>query len=45
MTLGLVLAAGGALAECGIEAGSVRILSNDFPALHAVIDTAKELRE
>jgi ABC-type glycerol-3-phosphate transport system substrate-binding protein len=42
MTLGLVLAASGVMAECGIEAGSVRILSNDFPALHAVIDTAKE---
>jgi ABC-type glycerol-3-phosphate transport system substrate-binding protein len=42
MTLGLVLVASGALAECGIETGSVRILSNDFPALHAVIDTARE---
>jgi ABC-type glycerol-3-phosphate transport system substrate-binding protein len=42
MTLGLVLAASGVMAECGIEAGSVRILSNDFPALHAVIDVAKE---
>lgn len=42
LTLGLALAAGGAQAECGIEAGSVRILSNDFPALHAVIDAAKE---
>lgn len=42
MTLALALAAGGAAAECGIETGSVRILSNDFPALHAVIDAAKE---
>lgn len=25
-----------AMAGCGIESGSVRILSNDFPALHAV---------
>ena len=25
-----------AMAGCGIEGGSVRILSNDFPALHAV---------
>lgn len=32
----LALAAGPALAECGIEAGSVRILSNDFEALRIV---------
>lgn len=33
---------GGAFADCGIEKGSVRILANDFSALHAVIDKAKE---
>lgn len=27
-------------AGCGIEKGSIRILSNDFPALHAVVDEA-----
>ena len=27
-------------ADCGIERGSVRILSNDFPALHAIADGA-----
>lgn len=37
----LVLA-GPAYAECGIESGSVRILANDFPALHAVADAAAE---
>jgi ABC-type glycerol-3-phosphate transport system substrate-binding protein len=42
LALGFALTAGAASAECGIEAGSVRILSNDFPALHAVIDAAKE---
>lgn len=42
LALGLALAAGAAAAECGIEAGSVRILSNDFPALHAVIDAAAQ---
>ena len=29
-----------AFADCGIESGSVRILSNDFPALHAVNEGA-----
>jgi ABC-type glycerol-3-phosphate transport system substrate-binding protein len=28
-------------ADCGIEAGSVRILSNDFPALHVVASEAE----
>jgi ABC-type glycerol-3-phosphate transport system substrate-binding protein len=42
LALGLALAGSGAWADCGIEAGSVRILANDFPALHAVIDAAKE---
>ena len=27
-------------ADCGIEKGSIRILSNDFPALHAIADGA-----
>src|SRR5687768_4800188 len=31
-----------AQAECGIPAGSVRILSNDFEALHVVARTAEE---
>ena len=34
--------AGAALADCGIAAGSVRILSNDFAALHTVNDRALE---
>ena len=38
----LALAAAPALAECGIEAGSVRILSNDFEALRVVNDAAAE---
>lgn len=29
-----------AIADCGIDSGSVRILSNDFPALHAVNEGA-----
>ncbi len=41
LSLTLALAATGAFAECGIGAGSVRILSNDFEALHAVINAAK----
>ena len=39
---GAVLVAGAANAACGIEGGSVRILSNDFPALRAVTDFAKQ---
>ncbi len=31
-----------AAADCGIASGSVRILSNDFPALHAVAAAAEE---
>lgn len=38
----LGLSSGVASAGCGIESGSVRILSNDFPALHKVVDKAKE---
>lgn len=29
-------------AECGIEGGSVRILSNDFPALHIIAERAEQ---
>ncbi|TNC52882.1 extracellular solute-binding protein [Rubellimicrobium rubrum] len=36
VSLAALLIAGPALAECGIEAGSVRILSNDFEALRLV---------
>lgn len=36
----LIASAGGVWAECGIESGSVRILSNDFEALHAIADAA-----
>lgn len=36
------LGAGAARAECGIEKGSVRILSNDFEALRVVADAANE---
>lgn len=38
----LSLSAGTAFAGCGIESGSIRILSNDFPALHDVVGTAEE---
>ena len=37
-----ILSAGGAHAACDIEKGSVRILSNDFEALHVVADRAEE---
>ncbi len=39
--LGLVMAAGTAYAGCGIESGSVRILSNDFDALGIVLSEAE----
>ncbi|SFS05315.1 ABC transporter substrate-binding protein [Yoonia litorea] len=29
-------------ADCGIESGSIRILSNDFGALHAMVEKARE---
>ena len=35
------MTSGAAFAGCGIESGSIRILSNDFPALHAVVDMAE----
>lgn len=38
----LGLGAGAAFADCGITAGSVRILSNDFEALRLINDTAAE---
>jgi ABC-type glycerol-3-phosphate transport system substrate-binding protein len=37
-----LLAASAAWADCGIEKGSVRILSNDFEALHVVASGAEE---
>jgi multiple sugar transport system substrate-binding protein len=39
---GLALGAGAANAECGIEKGSVRILSNDFEALRIVASEAEK---
>ncbi len=44
LTLGasaLALSAAPALADCGIAAGNVSILGNDFPALQAVVDGAR----
>ncbi|QYO77202.1 ABC transporter substrate-binding protein [Devosia salina] len=41
-TAALALGAGAAYAECGIEAGSVRILSNDFEALRTINAAAQE---
>lgn len=38
----LIVSAGMASADCGIESGSVRILSNDFSALHAVANWAEK---
>lgn len=35
-----LLVTGTAFAGCGVEKGSIRILSNDFPALHALVDEA-----
>lgn len=37
----LVMSAGLAMADCGIEKGSVRILSNDFPVLHVIEEAAQ----
>ena len=49
MTLGtaaLALTSGMALAEahggCMVESGRINVLSNDFPALHAVVDGARD---
>ncbi|MCW5719517.1 MAG: extracellular solute-binding protein [Devosia sp.] len=41
-TVALAMGAGAAYADCGIEAGSVRILSNDFAALRAINAAAQE---
>ena len=38
----VLAAANIAFAGCGIEKGSVRVLSNDFPALHAFVGKAEE---
>ena len=38
---GLAVTSGTAHAECGIEKGTVNILANDFPALHAVVKGAE----
>jgi len=35
------LGAGSAYAACPIESGNVSVLANDFPALHAVVETAE----
>lgn len=40
-TFAMLMASGAAWADCGIEAGSVRILSNDFAALHAIEKAAE----
>lgn len=42
VALTFALAAGAASAGCGIDQGSVRILSNDFDALGVVIDEARD---
>lgn len=42
LSLTLAFLASGVHAGCGIDAGSVRILSNDFAALNAVIAAAKD---
>ena len=39
--LAIVASGGAAFADCGIESGSVRILSNDFEALHVIADAAE----
>lgn len=41
-TAALLLGAGAAYADCGIEAGNVSILSNDFEALRIINATAEE---
>jgi len=35
------LGAGSVYAACPVESGKVSVLANDFPALHAVVDTAE----
>lgn len=41
--LGLARGVNGATTDCGLEAGAVRIRSDDVPALHAVVDVARAL--
>ena len=42
LTASLLLASSGvAYAGCGIEKGSINVLGNDFPALHAVVSAAE----
>ena len=38
--LGTTMLAGAAYADCGISAGKVSIIGNDFPAIHTVIAAA-----
>ncbi|MCA3442411.1 MAG: extracellular solute-binding protein [Rhodobacter sp.] len=38
--LGTTMLAGAAFADCGIAAGKVSIIGNDFPAIHTVTDAA-----
>ena len=40
-TAALIVSAGFAQADCGIDKGSVRILSNDFEVLHIIADAAQ----
>lgn len=43
LTTGLLLGSASTVhAGCGIESGSIRILANDFAALHAVVGTAEQ---
>ena len=43
LTTGLLLGSASTVhAGCGIEGGSIRILANDFAALHAVVGTAEQ---
>ena len=42
MAAAAALFAAPALADCGIPAGSVRILANDFNSIRTVVDTAME---
>ena len=40
-SVALIVSASAAMAACPVNSGSVRILANDFPALHAVVDFAE----
>ncbi|MBX2886495.1 MAG: extracellular solute-binding protein [Granulosicoccus sp.] len=39
--IALGLSAGSAIAACPVSSGNISILANDFPALHAIVDTAE----